>query len=72
MTSYEFFMKHWNIDGEPISKEWAEQHYMKDMLDKYDHAMKNGLELRIFKLRNGRSAIGFSKPVENKQLPPSK
>jgi hypothetical protein len=62
MTAHEFFIKHCNIDGHPISKEWADRYYMKELLDKYDEAVKNGLELRLFKLRGGRSKIGFAKP----------
>ena len=62
MTAHEFYFKYWKIDGQLPTLRDAEHNYMKQMIDAYDHALKNGLEMRLMKFRGGKEKIVFVKP----------
>ena len=62
MTQHEFYLKYWRVEREAPTPRDADHYYMKEMLDAYDHAIKNGLEMRTLKLRGGKEQIVFVKP----------
>jgi hypothetical protein len=61
-TAHEFYLKYWKVDGEHPTLRDHEYDHMKKMIDAYDHALKNGLEMRLMKFRGGKEKIVFVKP----------
>lgn len=61
MTAHEFYLKCFKVDGEYPTLIDHQHNYLKKMIDAYDHAVKNGLEMMTMKLRGGKEKIVFVK-----------